>query len=68
MNFPERLKKLRKEHGLTQEELGKSIGASKGTIYQYESGQRKPNFEYMKKLEEFFKVSSSYLRGESTLN
>ena len=33
----DRLKKLRKEKGMTQEEVGSLIGASKQTLYKYEN-------------------------------
>lgn len=64
MDFAERLKGLRSNKKLTQAELGKALGLSKNTIYQYESGKRKPDFQAMTKIEKFFGVSASYLRGE----
>ena len=36
------LKILRKEHGYTQESLGKVVGASKGTVSTWETGLREP--------------------------
>ena len=38
MTIGERIKKLRLQSGLTQEELGNSIGAIKQTINKYENG------------------------------
>ena len=38
MGIGERIKKLRIERGLTQGELGDGVGATKQTIYKYESG------------------------------
>ena len=38
--FAERIKKLRKEAGITQAELGKICGLSKGTVAMWEVGQR----------------------------
>ena len=38
MEFHEKLQELRKQKGLTQEELGKVIGVQKSAIRKYESG------------------------------
>ena len=42
MRFPEKLKKLRKEKGLTQEELAKAIFVSRTLISKYENGSVYP--------------------------
>lgn len=39
MTIGERLKRLRIEKGLTQEEVGNMLGVTKGAIQKYESGQ-----------------------------
>ena len=38
MTIGERLKRLRIEKGLTQEEVGKILGVTKGAIQKYENG------------------------------
>ena len=43
--FPERLKDLRKEKGMTQIELATALGVSSGTVAMWETGKRKPSFE-----------------------
>ena len=40
--FSERFAQLRKESRLTQEEIAKRLGGSKGTVGNYESGAREP--------------------------
>lgn len=65
MEFKDILKNLRKEKGLTQEQLASSIGVSEITIRSYEAGRREPNSQTMVALEEYFNVSGSYLRGET---
>lgn len=65
MEFKDRLKELRKSLNLTQKELAEKIGLSAITIRSYESGRRAPNSEALVKLEEFFNVSGTYLRGET---
>ena len=39
MNIHDNLKKLREEHNLTLEEVGKRVGTTKQTIKRYESGE-----------------------------
>ena len=45
MNFNEKLIKLRKEKGLSQEELGTEIGVSRQTISKWELAQSYPDFQ-----------------------
>lgn len=39
MNIGERIKRLRLEHGMTQEEVGKELGITKGAVQKYETNQ-----------------------------
>lgn len=62
MNMGERIKQLRQEKGLTQEELGKYLGVKKAAIMKYEKG----NVKNIKRsaieiLSNLFDVSPSYL-------
>ena len=45
MTFQEKLISLRKEKGLSQEELGAEIQVSRQTISKWESGQSYPDFQ-----------------------
>lgn len=45
MKLDERLLNLRKQKGLSQEELGKKIKVSKNTISKWERGLSYPDFE-----------------------
>lgn len=65
MEFPERLKQLRKEKGLTQVELAKEMGVSTGTVAMWETGKRRPQFETLDKLCEYFDRNMGYLLGSS---
>ncbi|GGI63647.1 MULTISPECIES: helix-turn-helix domain-containing protein [Limosilactobacillus] len=60
-----RIKKLRKEKGLTLKELGEKVGMRDNTLSQYENEKRNPNDEIWEKLAEFFDVSTSYIQGLS---
>lgn len=61
--FKERLLNLRKAKNLTQQELSDKLHMSRATYAQYEIGRREPDFETLKKLAEFFHVSTDYLLG-----
>jgi transcriptional regulator with XRE-family HTH domain len=44
MKFGQRLKILREEQGMTQEDLAKMVGVSSKTISRYESGESNPRY------------------------
>ena len=58
-----RLRDLRRERNITGVELGKIIDVSQQTISKWESGQKSPSKENLKKLSAYFHVSSDYLLG-----
>ncbi|MBA4536394.1 helix-turn-helix transcriptional regulator [Bacillus aquiflavi] len=61
----ERLKELRLERKLTQEQLGKGINVTKVSISGYENGNRTPDTETLQKIADYFNVSTDYLLGRS---
>lgn len=63
--LPERLKKLRKEKGLSQQDLSIALDIPRTTISSWESGSRTPELMTMQKLAEFFKVPIDYLLGRT---
>lgn len=58
-----KLREIRKEKGLTLNEVGKQVGLKNNTLSQYETGKREPKLETWKKLAKFFNVSVPYLQG-----
>ncbi|AST97926.1 helix-turn-helix domain-containing protein [Shouchella clausii] len=62
---PERLKALRKERQLTQEQLGELINVTKVSISGYENGNRTPDTDTLRRLADVFGVSTDYLLGRS---
>ncbi|MDM8534974.1 helix-turn-helix transcriptional regulator [Clostridiaceae bacterium HSG29] len=56
-----RINELRKELGLTQNELGKKVGLSGRAIGNYETGHRDPDTETLTKLANYFEVTTDYL-------
>ncbi|WP_438478372.1 helix-turn-helix domain-containing protein [Streptococcus pluranimalium] len=60
-----RLKELRKEKKLTQEELASEIGVSKITILRWENDERQIKPDKTQALADYFGVSVGYLLGYS---
>lgn len=58
-----RLKELRMEKGLTQENIAKGIGVTRQAISLYEQGRREMKLKTLKKIANFFDVSVPYLQG-----
>lgn len=63
MLLGKRIKSLRKEKGLTQEELGKLINVTKVSICCYEKETRVPTLETLLALAEVFNVDINYFLG-----
>ncbi|RBS17150.1 hypothetical protein EA94_01184 [Enterococcus faecalis] len=62
-NFGPNVTRLRKEQGLTQEELAEKIGLKKQSISNIERGVRYPTFETLEKLAQLFKATPTQLFG-----
>lgn len=58
-----RLKELRKQKALTQEQLAKRLWVTKSLISAYESGLKFPSLDMLIKLSYIFGVSTDYLLG-----
>lgn len=63
MSFGRRLKELRTEKRESQKNVARKIGISVNAISQYESNARFPNEEILKRLCEYYNISSDYLLG-----
>ena len=57
MEFNEKLQELRKQKGLTQEELAKRLYVSRTAISKWESGRGYPNIESLRAIAKYFSVS-----------
>ncbi|MBR3366318.1 MAG: helix-turn-helix transcriptional regulator [Lachnospiraceae bacterium] len=64
--FGEKLKALRKEQDLTQDDLAEKLGISRSAVGMYEQGRREPDFEILDNAAELFNVSIGYLVGNET--
>lgn len=65
--LPDRLKSLRQQHGLTQEQLAARIDVSTSIISAYETGGRSPSIEKLVRLVSLYQCSADYLLGISNL-
>lgn len=63
--FSERLKALRKNHGLTQKELAESVGMTAASFSAYENGTKTPSLSVAVALSEVYNVSLDWLVGKS---
>ena len=65
MEFNEKLQALRKQKGITQEELAESLYVSRTAISKWESGRGYPNIESLKAIAKFFSVTLDELLSSS---
>ena len=68
MEFHEKLQALRKQKGLTQEELAEALHVSRTAVSKWESGRGYPNIDSLKATAAFFSVTvDALLSGEELL-
>ena len=65
MEIAERLVELRKSRNLTQRQVYVGVDMSPLGYQRYEYGERKPSYEQLLKLADFYNVSLDYLVGRS---
>lgn len=63
MDFGIKLRELRKQSGLTQQQLAERLGVTKSVVSFYELKERTPSPEVLVKLSYIFHVSADYLLG-----
>ena len=68
MEFNEKLQKLRKSKGLTQEELAEDLYVSRTAISKWESGRGYPGIDSLKEIAAYFSVTiDELLSGEALI-
>ena len=65
MDFGQKLKEIRKNEGLSQEQLAEKIGVSRQAITKWETGRGMPDIENMMILAEIFKTTLDELVSQS---
>ncbi|HJB15541.1 MAG TPA: helix-turn-helix transcriptional regulator [Candidatus Blautia excrementipullorum] len=64
-NFNDNLKEARLKRNLSQKEVADQIGVAKSTYSLYESGNREPSVQTIKKIADVLNVSADELLGLS---
>ncbi len=64
MEFYQKLKKIRKENGMSQEELADQLSVSRQAVSKWENGQGFPETEKLMQISSLFNVSLDYLLKE----
>ena len=68
MEFHEKLQELRKQKGLTQEELAQALYVTRTAVSKWESGRGYPNIDSLKQIASYFGVSvDALLSGDQLL-
>ena len=58
MNIADRIQKLRKSRGISQEELADRIGVSRQAVSKWESSQSVPDLEKIILLSDYFETTT----------
>ncbi len=61
--FPEKLKELREENNLTQQQMAKILGYTQTAIGKWEKGTRSPDLDDIVNIAKQFNVTTDYLLG-----
>jgi len=61
LHFSGTVKRLRKEHRLTQEQLAEALGVTTGAVYKWENGLAMPEIRLLVELADFFEISVDFL-------
>ena len=64
MNFAEKMIELRKQNGLSQQDLADRLGVSRQAISRWETGAVQPLADSVKSLAQVFQVSTDYLLND----
>lgn len=61
MNLAERIQRLRKQQGMSQEDMADALGVSRQAVSKWESGQSIPDVDRIIQLSDYFHVTTDYL-------
>ncbi|MDQ0873752.1 transcriptional regulator with XRE-family HTH domain [Paenibacillus sp. V4I3] len=63
--FAKRIEQLREREKITQKNLALKLGIARTTYSGYENGAREPDLETLKKIADYFEVSTDFLVGRT---
>lgn len=63
--FSKRIERLREKEKITQKDLAVKLGIARTTYSGYENGAREPDLETLKKIADYFEVSTDFLVGRT---
>ncbi|PGM87694.1 helix-turn-helix transcriptional regulator [Bacillus cereus] len=66
MQMKDRLKQIRLDNKMNQEQFGKEVDLTKGTVSKFENGKAFPSRETIEKIVKRFNVPVDYIYGEAT--
>jgi transcriptional regulator with XRE-family HTH domain len=66
--FSQRLRELRKAHGLSLAQLGEKIGLAKQTLSHFELGKAYPSYPVLEKMADLFECPVDYLMGRENVS
>jgi len=64
IRFGEKLKELRKEFGITQQQLADALNITHSAVALYETNANNPSHEILFKMAEYFDISLDELYGK----
>ena len=62
-SLAENIRKIRKERGLTQEQLAEALGVTTGAVYKWEAEKSLPEIGMLMEIADFFDMSVDVLLG-----
>lgn len=64
--FCARLKLLREDKGVEQQQVSLDLGLSKNACHKWESGKSEPNLKYLEMIADYFDATVDYLLGRTS--
>lgn len=61
----DKLRQLRQENGLRQEQVARLVGADRSSISAWETDSRQPSYQSLVRLAEVYNVSTDFLLGRT---
>ena len=65
--FAERVRELRLQQNMNQKQLADELNVSKSRIAMYEQDKRKPDFQFLELMADYFNVDVDYLMGKTDI-